>query len=314
MGLRLTILGCHSAAPKSNAQPSAQLLEIDGHVFLIDCGEGTQVALRKNKIKFSRIKQIFISHLHGDHYFGLFGLIATFNLLGRTEPLDIYGPKGIKEIILLSLKLGESWTKFPLRFHELTQDLSHVIFENNRVKVSTLPLDHRIYTNGFLFEQKTKERPLDVSAASELGVSSAYFNKAKQGHCVKDESGKEVDFKLITKEPTPNISYAYCSDTAYHKTLEPLIKGVTLLYHESTFLDQHESLCQTTKHSTAKQAARIAEKAQVGHLLLGHYSARYKNLEDFKSEAQEIFSSTFLAREGAIFVIEDQARLELTEI
>ncbi len=314
MGLRLNILGCYSAAPKLNAHPSAQVLEIDGHIFLIDCGEGTQVALRKNKIKFFQIKQIFISHLHGDHYFGLFGLIATFNLLGRKEPLDIFGPEGIKEIVLLSLKLAESWTKFPLRFHELTKTSSVVIFENERVRVSTLPLEHGIYTNGFLFKQKTKPRLIDIEAAKRLKVSSAYFNKAKLGNWVKNKFGQEVDYRLITKEPFPVISYAYCSDTAYHEYLLPLIKEVSLLYHESTFLSQHKCLCEATKHSTAKQAAKLANKAKVSNLILGHYSTRYKNLEEFKREAQEIFPHIFLAREGSIFIIEDQPVLELTEI
>lgn len=314
MGLRLHILGCYSATPKTNARPSAQLLEIDGHQFLIDCGEGTQVALRQNKIKFSRIKQIFISHLHGDHYFGLFGLIATFNLLGRTEPLDIFGPKGLKEIVLLSLKLGGSWTKFSLRFHELDQKQSSLIYEDEVVKVKTLPLDHRIYSNGFLFEQKPKLRPLDRQAAIRHNVSSAYFNKAKQGQWVKDDSGNPVDFMLITKEPKPTISYAYCSDTAFYKPLIPLIKNVSLLYHESTFLSQHEDLCDATKHSTARQAAEIARQAQVNCLLLGHYSARYKDLNDFKSEASAVFSKTYLSRENAVFTLEHGGVHELTEI
>lgn len=314
MGLRLHILGCHSATPKANAQPSAQLLEIDGHMFLIDCGEGTQVALRQNKIKFARIKQIFISHLHGDHYFGLFGLIATFNLLGRTEPLDIYGPKGLKEIVIMSLKLGESWTRFPLRFHELTQSESVLIYEDQDVSVRTLPLDHRVYTNGFLFEQKPRPRPLNPEAAQKLKVPSAYFNKAKQGHWVQDEQGNPVDYKAITHEPPAAISYAYCSDTAYHQPLAELIHGVTLLYHESTFLSQHEHLCEPTKHSTAGQAAAMAKAAQAKFLLLGHYSGRYKTLEDFKKEASKVFLPTYLARENAVYTLEHGGVSELTEI
>ena len=314
MGLTLHILGCHSATPKADAQPSAQLLDIDGHMFLIDCGEGTQVALRKNKIKFARIKQIFISHLHGDHYFGLFGLIGTFNLLGRTEPLDIFGPTGLKEIILMSLKIGASWTKFPLRFHELNQNESALIFEDEKVTVRTLPLDHRIYTNGFLFEQKPKPRILNPQAAREFEVSSAYFNKAKQGHWVQDNAGNPVDFRAITHDPPKQISYAYCSDTAFYPSLAQLIKGVTLLYHESTFLSQHEDLCGATKHSTAVQAAEMGQKAKAKFLLLGHYSGRYKSLADFKIEATKVFPQVYLARENAVFTLEDGGVSELTEI
>jgi len=314
MGLRLHILGCHSATPKANAQPSAQLLELDGHMYLIDCGEGTQVALRKNKIKFARIKQIFISHLHGDHYFGLFGLIATFNLLGRSEPLDIFGPKGLKEIVLLSLKLGGTWTKFPLHFHELNQKESVLIHEDQIVTVKTLPLDHRVYTNGFLFTQKPKLRPLNAQAALALKVPSAYFNKAKQGQWVQDELGKPVDFRAITLDPPEPITYAYCSDTAFYPPLADLIRGVCLLYHESTFLSQHEHLCATTKHSSARQAAEMAVTAGVKFLLLGHYSGRYKDLADFKSEASGVFARTYLARENALFTLEDGSQIELTEI
>jgi len=314
MGLRLHILGCHSATPKANAQPSAQLLELDGHMYLIDCGEGTQVALRNNKIKFARIKQIFISHLHGDHYFGLFGLIATFNLLGRTEPLDIFGPKGLKEIVLLSLKLGGAWTKFPLHFHELDQKESVLIFEDEVVTVKTLPLDHRVYTNGFLFTEKPKLRPLNAQAALAFKVSSAYYNKAKQGHWVQDELGNPVDFRAITMDPPEPITYAYCSDTAYYPPLVDLIQGVCLLYHESTFLSQHEHLCEATKHSSARQAAEMALAAEVRFLLLGHYSGRYKDLTGFKSEASEVFNRTYLARENAIFTLEHGDQMELSEI
>ncbi len=312
--MRLHILGCHSATPTANANPSAQLLDFDGNFYLIDCGEGTQVALRNNNIKFARIKHVFISHLHGDHYFGLFGLIATFNLLGRTEPLDIYGPKGLKEIVLLSLKLGESRTKFLLRFHELTDKKSIVIHQDQKVTVRTLPLDHRVYTNGFLFQQKTKLRPLNPVAAKELNVSKAYFAKAKQGHWVKDANGNPVDFKAITMDPPPPISYAYCSDTAFYPALSAWINGVTLLYHESTFLNQHEDLCAATKHSTAQQAAKIALEADAQFLLLGHYSGRYKSLEGFKSEASAVFPRVYLAREQAIFDLEHGGVGELTEI
>ena len=312
--MNLTVLGSQGAIPKLGKYSTSLLLNISNSNILIDCCEGVQHQLRKYKIKLSKIDIILISHAHGDHYFGLFGLIGTFNLLGRTEPLDIFGPTGLKEIILMSLKIGASWTKFPLRFHELNQNESALIFEDEKVTVRTLPLDHRIYTNGFLFEQKPKPRILNPQVARELEVSSAYFNKAKQGHWVQDNAGNPVDFRAITHDPPKQISYAYCSDTAFYPPLAQLIKGVTLLYHESTFLSQHEDLCGTTKHSTASQAAEMAQEAKAKFLLLGHYSGRYKSLADFKIEATKVFPQVYLARENAVFTLEDGGVSELTEI
>lgn len=187
--MKLTILGCHSATPRTNTNPTSQVLEIKNHMFLIDCGEGTQVELRRNKIKFSRIKRIFISHLHGDHYFGLVGLVSTFRLLTRETELHIYGPKGIKEIITLQLKLSDSWTNFPLIFHELTSKESELIFEDDKVEVYTIPLKHRIYTNGFLFKEKKNERKLDINAVLNANIDKAYYQKLKQGADVVNEDG-----------------------------------------------------------------------------------------------------------------------------
>ena len=300
-GLTLTILGCHSASPRADARPTAQLLDLSGHLFLIDCGEGTQVALRQKKIKFARIKHIFISHLHGDHYFGLIGLVSTMRLLGREEPLHIYGPKGIKEIITLQLKLGKSWTNFPLFFHELDQDVSVLIFEDDLVMVETLPLDHRIYTNGFLFKAKRGDRLLDRAAAEMAGISPAYFKKLKQGHNVPNANGDLVDHQSVTEPAKTPLSYAYCSDTAYLSSLPELISGVSVLYHESTFLTAQQGLCERTKHSTAQQAALIAEASGVRFLILGHYSGRYVHLEEFREEALRYFDQVFLAEDGRCF-------------
>ena len=299
--MTLTILGCHSATPRTSANPTAQVLEMCGHLFLVDCGEGTQIQLRKNKIKFSRIKHIFISHLHGDHFFGLIGLISTFRLLGRETELHIYGPKGIKEIITLQLKLGKSWTNFPLLFHEMESEASEVILEDEKILVSTIPLYHRIYTNGFLFTEKPGLRTLDIEAAKKYNIDLSYYNKIKQGHDVTNEKGELISNKLITKDPPPPRSYAFCSDTQYNTAIIPLLKDVTVLYHESTFLTSHQHLCEPTKHSTAKEAAMIANKANVGTLILGHYSGRYGNIELFQEEAQEIFQNVKLAEDGKIF-------------
>lgn len=299
--MKLTILGCHSATPRINTNPTSQVLEINNHIFLIDCGEGTQVELRRNKVKFNRIKHIFISHLHGDHYFGLIGLISTFRLLTRETELHIYAPKGLKELVTLQMKLANSWTNYQLIFHELTSQEPELIFEDEKVAVYTIPLDHRIYTNGFLFKEKPGLRKLDMNAAIEADIDMAYFNKLKQGFDVENNKGKLVKNETVTKDPPEPRSYAFCSDTAYNEKLVNSILGVTALYHESTFLEKHEKLTIPTKHSTAKQAASIAKQANVGTLILGHFSTRYDNLDLFKEEAQTVFKHVELAKDGKVF-------------
>ncbi|MEX0998211.1 MAG: ribonuclease Z [Flavobacteriaceae bacterium] len=299
----LTILGCHSATPRTFQNPTAQLLEVKGHLFLIDCGEGTQVALRKSKVKFARVKHIFISHLHGDHYFGLIGLISTFTLLGREADLHIYGPKGIKEIITLQLKLGKAWTNYNLIFHELDSKVSQLLFEDEKVEVHTIPLDHRVYTNGFLFKEKLGERKLNIEAAVAAKIDNSYFRKLKSGADVVNLEGKQIPNESVTFPPDPPKSYAFCSDTVYNREILPQIQGVTALYHEATFLEEHKHLCEKTKHTTAKEAATIACDAGVGQLILGHFSTRYDRLARYLEEAQPIFENTQLAEDFKVFEI-----------
>ncbi|WP_190808344.1 ribonuclease Z [Flagellimonas sp. S3867] len=301
--MKLTVLGCYSATPRTFTNPTSQVLEIRKHLFLIDCGEGTQVQLRKNKIKFSRIKNIFISHLHGDHFFGLPGLISTFRLLGRESALHIYGPKGIKEAITLFLKLGDSWTNYPLIFHELESKESQLIFDNETVSVQTIPLDHRVYTNGFLFKEKPLPRKLNIEAASKYKIDRNQYNNIKNGANGVQENGEIISNADLTSDPPKPKSYAFCSDTAYNETILPLIKNVDLLYHESTFLESESHLGAKTKHATASQAAQIAEKANVGKLILGHYSTRYKSIDLFKEEASKVFSQVELADDGKSFEV-----------
>ena len=299
--MKLSILGCYSATPRIIAHTTSQVLETRGHLFLIDCGEGTQVELRRHKIKFNQIKHVFISHLHGDHYFGLIGLISTFRLLTRETDLHIYGPKGLKEIITLQLKLSNSWTNFKLIFHELSSKESELVFEDDKVSVHTIPLDHRVYTNGFIFKEKPFERKLDIEKAKALNIDKAYFRKLKQGADVVNEDGEVIENSAVTLDGKQPKSYAFCSDTAYKEDIVPILKDVDVLYHESTFLEDHEHLCVKTKHSTAKQAATIALKANAKHLILGHYSTRYGGLEGFKSEAETVFSDVLLAEDGKTF-------------
>lgn len=249
--MKLNILGCYSATPRTFTNPTSQVLNIKNHLFLIDCGEGTQVQLRKNKIKFSRIKHIFISHLHGDHYFGLVGLISTFRLLTREADLHIYAPKGLKEVITLQMKLSDSWTNYQLIFHELTSKTSELIFEDDTVEVYTIPLDHRIYTNGFLFKEKIGERKLNIPAIEDHNIDVSYYRKLKQGFDVTNENGILVSNSKVTLDPPAPKSYAFCSDTAYNETILPLIDSVDVLYHESTFLEKNDNLCQKSKSRAA---------------------------------------------------------------
>ncbi len=301
--MKLHILGCYAATPKTMTHPTAQVLEIKNQLFLIDCGEGTQVEMRRNNIRFARIQRIFISHLHGDHFFGLPGLIATFRLLGREKELHIYGPKGVKEAITLLLKLGNSWTDYPLIFHELSSSEPECIYEDAQLKVQTIPLKHRIYTNGFLFSEKPRPRKLHIEAVKKFGIDKAYYRKIKNGADITLEDGRRVANKQLTLDPNPPRRYAYCSDTSFDPTIVPIVRGVDMLYHEATFLDSEEVLASKTGHSTARQAARIAQQAAVGQLLLGHYSTRYKSLEPFRAEAETIFPGVVLAEEGKAYEI-----------
>ena len=299
--MKLTILGCYAATPRTFTNPTSQILEIKNRLFLIDCGEGTQVQLRKNKIRFSKINHIFISHLHGDHFFGLVGLVSTFTLLNRTTDLHIYGPKGIKEIIKLQLRLSNSWTNYNLFFHELESLECEIIFEDEKVLVKTIPLKHRVYTNGFLFQEKIGDRKLNFDAVQNYEIERCYYQKMKNGSDITLEDGRIIENEKLTFDPVPAKNYAFCSDTAYNEAMIPTIENIDVLYHESTFLQSEESLAKKTLHSTAKEAATIALKANAKQLILGHYSTRYENIELFKEEAETVFPEVLLADDGKIF-------------
>lgn len=299
--MNLTILGCYAATPRTLTNPTSQVLEIGGNLFLIDCGEATQVQLRKNKIKFSRINHIFISHLHGDHVYGLIGLVSTFMLLNRVNDLHIYGPKGIKEIITLQLRLSNSWTSYGLFFHELESAQSELIFEDEKLTVTTIPLKHRIYTNGFLFREKKGVRKLNLDAVQEYKIEKCYYRNVVLGKDITLDNGTIINNNLLTFEPIPPKSYAFCSDTIFDESLALQLKNVDVLYHESTFLQTEQALATKTMHATAKDAARIALMSNVKQLILGHYSTRYADLNLFKEEAQEIFKNVLLSNDGVTF-------------
>lgn len=304
MSISLTILGCHSATPRKNAFPTSQYLEINNSHFLIDCGEGTQRQMRKYKVGFSKINHIFITHLHGDHFYGLVGLLATFGILNREKELHIYGPKGIKEVTLLQLKISQSHAKYKMIFHELTSKESQLIFEDDKVSVRTIPLNHRVYTNGYLFTEKETSRKLNMLNISGYPeIDKADYLNIKAGRDVVLPSGEVVSNLELTIAPKKPLSFAFCSDTSYKPDIVPIIKDVDLLYHEATFLADREDLAKKTKHATTKQAAEIAKQANAKQLIIGHYSGRYKDISVFKQEAQEIFKNTNLAEPGKIFKV-----------
>ncbi|KUJ52434.1 ribonuclease Z [Chryseobacterium sp. JAH] len=297
MSTYLTILGFNSAIPTVNTSPTSQLLEMEERCFLIDCGEGTQVQLRKAKARFSKINHIFISHLHGDHCFGLPGLIASFRLLGRDIPLHVYGPKGIKKMLETIFTITETHRGFEIIYHELEKDYSEKIYEDNRVEVYTIPLDHRIYCNGYLFKEKMKERHLNMQEISKYSeIETCDYHNLKAGKDFELSDGYILKNEILTTEPTPPVSYAFCSDTRYLESVIPIIKNVTVLYHESTFLHDLKEMADYTGHTTALEAARIARQADVGKLILGHFSNRYGDLTVFTDEARTVFPNAFLPK------------------
>ena len=304
MSTFLTILGFNSAIPTVNSSPTAQFLEMEERAFLIDCGEGTQVQLRKAKARFSKINHIFISHLHGDHCFGLPGLIASFRLLGRETPLHIYAPKGIKEMLETIFRITETHKGFELIYHELESKKSVKIFEDNRLEVFTIPLNHRIYCNGYLFREKPKERHLNMKEIAKYPeIETCDYHHLKLGKDFILSDGYVLKNEVLTTDPSKSVSYAFCSDTRYLESILPIIENVDVLYHEATFLHELKEMADYTGHTTALEAARIARKANVGKLILGHFSNRYHDLNVFTDEAREVFANTFLPKALEAFKI-----------
>lgn len=297
----LLILGSSAATPTANRNPTAQLLNIAERFFLIDCGEGTQMQMRKYKARFQSVNHIFISHLHGDHFYGLPGFLASMHLLGRKNELTIYGPKELEEIITMIHKHSETYLNYPLKFVYTQNITKQLIFEDEKVEVYSLPLKHRIATTGYLFKEKPLSRNIDKYKLEKLNVSFAEIHKLKQGLDAVDNNGKLISNIELTLDPPKQRSYAFCSDTKFFEELSNDIKDVDLLYHESTFLEEKADRAKQTFHSTAKQAAQMAVLANAQKLILGHFSARYGHLEEFLGEAKPIFSNTELAIEGQLF-------------
>ncbi|HWY13056.1 MAG TPA: ribonuclease Z [Bacteroidia bacterium] len=299
----LLILGTSSAAPTTKRNPSAQLLNVAERFFLIDCGEGTQIQLRKYKTKFQKIDHIFISHLHGDHFLGLPGLLASMHLLGRKQEINIYCPKELKEIIDKLNSVSETKMNYDIKWHFTKNDKINSLFEDEKVEVHSFPMKHRIFCTGFLFKEKPLLRKIDKFKLDKNKVSTADINNLRKGEDVVNADGKKVKNKEVTIDPELARSFAYCSDTIYDENLVKYIKDVDLLYHESTFLNDKAKRAEETFHSTAEQAAKIAKAAKVKQLILGHYSARYGDLTPFIDEASPYFKNVMLATEGKKFKI-----------
>jgi ribonuclease Z len=294
----LLILGSSSASPTSERNPSAQLLNISERYFLIDCGEATQIQLRRFKAKFQAIDHIFISHLHGDHFFGLPGLLSSMHLLGRKQDITIYCPKELKEVMDLLNKVSDTRFNYTVNWVFTNNEGLNLLFEDDKVEVYSFPLRHRIFCTGFLFKEKPLPRKVDKYKLDKFKISTADIMLLKNGFDVVNKDGETIKNELVTFSARAPKSYAYCSDTIYFPKVVEFIKEVDLLYHECTFLNDKKDRAAQTFHSTAEQAADIAKTANVKQLLLGHFSARYGDLDQFVAEAKPIFDNCLLATDG----------------
>ncbi len=299
----VTILGCGSATPSLQRNPSAQLLNAAGHYFLIDCGEGTQIQLRKNNIKIQRISHIFISHLHGDHYLGLLGLLQTMHLLGRQTKLTLVCPPELKEIIDLQNKHSQTTIVYEIEYIFTNHKQAELVWEDDKIEVISFPLRHRINCTGFLFKEKPHLKNISKEKLEQYSVPVSEINKLRLGLDALDKKGNTIANEKLTLAASPQRSYAYCSDTTYFEDIIEHIKEVDLVYHEATFLEAEADRAKKTFHSTAIQAATIATKANIKQLLLGHFSARYGHTHGFLEEAIPVFANTIVAQEGATYTI-----------
>ena len=300
MQFSVTILGSGASLPTTRRNVSSHLVEVRNRFLLFDCGEGTQVQLRRLVKRVQRISHIFITHLHGDHYYGLIGLITSFHLLGRKKELHVYGPEPLREIIDIQLRYSHTELIYPLIFHPLDPARHAVAYEDDHIEVLTIPLLHTVPTCGYLVKEKQLRRKIVREFANSHELEPADFEEIKNGNDYKESDGSITPNRDITLDPPAPRSYAYCTDTGYDESIVPLIKGVSLLYHEATFSDELVSSADEKQHSTARQAAEVARQADAGRLIIGHFSARYKNAEELLSEAITVFPATILAEDGLV--------------
>lgn len=297
--LAVTILGNNSALPAFDRHPTAQIVTLDEFLFLVDCGEGTQMQMAKYKIRRSRIQHIFISHLHGDHYFGLIGLITSMGLLGRDLDLHLFAPEPLKEMIEMQLKVADTVLPYQLHFHPLGDD--GIIIENEKFRVTSFKVSHRIPCWGFRFEQVKAPRKINPEKAIEHGVPAAFFDRLKWGENYTTKTGRLILNEWVTDDAPRPKSYAYSADTCYDESIIEHIRGVDLLYHETTYLKDLGDRAAKRFHCTTHQAATIARKAGAGRLLIGHFSSKYEKLNQFEEETKEVFPDSFLALEGVSY-------------
>jgi len=299
--LALTILGNNSAVPAFDRHPTSQVVTLDGDLFLVDCGEGTQIQMIKYKIRRSRISHIFISHLHGDHYFGLVGLINSFGLLNHLQDLHIYAPSPLQEIIEWQLKVASTTLPYKLFFHTISKE--EILVDEEKFVVKCFPTNHRIECYGFSFHEKKGRRKLIPERAKEFDIPVAFYDKLKAGEDYVKKNGELIKNEWVTEEGAPGKTYVYCADTKYDESIIPHIGDADLIYHETTYLDALQQRAIDRFHSTTKQAALIAKKANVRKLLIGHFSSKYDTLEEFETEAREVFLNTELAIEGVTYKV-----------
>ena len=304
MVFNVTILGSNSAIPTLKRNPTSQLVNHNERLFLVDCAEGTQLQLRRSQIKMQRINHILISHLHGDHFFGLIGLISSMHLLGRSKELHIYGPPQLKEIFDIQLKASQTELIYPLTFHPIDPEINEIIYEDNKLTISTIPMNHRIPTCGFLFREKKGQRRIRKLAIKDHNLAVEDILKIREGADHKDIEGKLLKNSELTDHPNAPRSYAFCSDTAYSESILPIIQHVNLLYHEATFMQEKADVAAEKFHSTTIEAATIAKKAQAGKLIIGHFSTRYENIDEMLEETRSVFPETEAAYDGKKYEID----------
>ncbi|MBN1985696.1 MAG: ribonuclease Z [Prolixibacteraceae bacterium] len=304
MPFELTILGSSSALPTSDRYPTAQVLNVLGRFFLIDCGEGTQIQIRRQKIGFGRISHIFISHLHGDHFYGLIGLLSTFNLLGLKNDIHIYSPSELKTLLQPQLDHLKAGLQFNIIFHPLNFKKPQQIYADKKVEVLSFPLKHSCPVCGFLFKEVQKQPNIKKEYIKQYQIPIAEIKNIKAGADFKTASGEIIPNSRLTIAPPKPRSYAFCTDTVFLPEISSIIKNVDVLYHEATFTEKLKEWAQRTMHSTAREAAEMARLANAGKLLIGHFSARYKTVSEFEEEARAVFKKTEAAADGKTYKIE----------
>jgi ribonuclease Z len=298
--MKVTILGNNSALPAYGRNPTAQVVTLYGEDILIDCGEGTQIKMQQYGIRWRHLNHIFISHLHGDHYFGIFGLLNSMSLLGRTAALHLYAPAPLKALIQATLDVSANELAYPFFFHPLPEGAAQLI-DHKLFTVHCFPVEHRIPTHGFLITRKTRGRKLLPDKAAAAGIPSYFYDRLKQGEDYTDKEGRVIQNELVTEEGPKPKRYAFCADTVYTDSFLEHIQDADLIYHESTYLSDNEERARLRFHSTAAQAAMIAHKAGAKQLLLGHYSSKYRDLTLFREEAAAIFPNVLASEEGAAY-------------